>query len=190
MNPQENLWRGAFGDAYLDRNRVNWKDRIPFWSHILNKTQIRSACELGCSSGWNLLALRELGVRDLVGVEINPNAVAEAKANGLLVEEGRADMVSCLGGIHDLTFTSGVLIHVGPQELEQTMKHLIEGSRKYVLAVEYASDFIEEVNYRGQREALWKRPYGELYAKLGLKLVDVGNAEGFNQCMFWLMEKP
>ena len=193
MNVQEALWAGEFGSAYLARNQVQWRKRLPFWTYIKEKTACRSALEIGCSAGWNLLALRELGVPRLAGIDVNEAAVKQAEANGLAVFKLSLREAELHEAVFDLVFTAGVLIHVGPEALADTIDTMILSSRKYVLAVEYASDYLhEEVKYRGHDEALWKRPYGQILADAGLTLVDKGEvceADGFDKCSFWLMQK-
>jgi hypothetical protein len=46
------------------------------------------------------------------------------------------------------------------------------------------------IEYRGEKDRLWKRPYGKLYEAMGLTLVKAGPAEGFDRCDFWLLSKP
>lgn len=193
MTTQEDLWRGEFGDAYLVRNQVQWRKRMPFWLHIKEKTACRSALEIGCSAGWNLMALRELDVPHLAGIDINAEAVKQAQKNHLFAVLGTPDLGARIGPCFDLVFTAGMLIHVAPDELAGTIDAMIVASRKYVLAIEYASDYLhEEINYRGHDAALWKRPYGQILADAGLFLVakgEVGEADGFDRCTYWLMEK-
>ena len=64
---------------------------------------------------------------------------------------------------------------------------LLPSSRLSVF--EYAAETETEVEYRGHKGKLWKRPYGALYEALGLTLRDHGPAEGFDACEFWLLEK-
>jgi hypothetical protein len=85
--------------------------------------------------------------------------------------------------------TSGVLIHVAPDALEVTMRAIIDVSARYVLAIEYDSDEEEEVDYRGHKGKLWKRPFGRLYQALGLRLLSYGEAGGFEKCTYWLLDK-
>ena len=87
-------------------------------------------------------------------------------------------------------FTSGVLIHIPSYELERVMKMIIEGATDYVLAVEYASPVEEMIEYRGEKDLLWKRPYGGLYCDMGLSLIESGPAEGWTDCTYWLLRKP
>ena len=183
------LWEGPFGDAYTARNRVDWRARLPFWGRIVRATAARVALEVGCNAGWNLLCLRELGVRGS-GVEVNAEAAKEARGHGFFVWEADAAVCYLLADAADLVFTAGVLIHIPPADLDRAMRSIAHASRRWVLAVEYDAEEEVEVEYRGQRGALWKRPFGRLYQALGLRLVEEGDAEGFDRCRFWLMEKP
>lgn len=192
MNLQETLWAGEFGDSYLVRNRVDYRQRLAFWRTIVEKTGCKSALEFGCNRGHNLLALKQFGVDMVVGVDINEAAVDEAKLLGLDVIHGGPEAIDSLGHQFDLVFTCGVLIHISPIFLHSAMRSLIVASRKHVLAVEYPSDYEQEVIYRGHKSALWKRPYGEIYSELGLTMVDVGDLDerdGFDLTRYWLMTK-
>jgi pseudaminic acid biosynthesis-associated methylase len=184
MTPQEEFWKGEFGDDYTKRNRVDWRARIPFWEGIIHYTGARSVLEFGCNAGWNLSAIqRAFPHTGLRGVEINYNALHQASSAGLIVYDN-------IYGESELVFTAGVLIHIPPEQLRDTMQKLIDASCDYVLAVEYAADEETEVEYRGHKERLWKRPYGKLYEQMGLIYVWRGKAEGFDNCDFWLMRKP
>ena len=185
MNEQEQAWSGEFGDAYTKRNRVDWRARIPFWKSILDKTGARSVYEFGCNAGWNLSAIQRI-YPDVVlhGCDINERSARQANNAGLY-GVWRDDKVL---GRAELVFTCGVLIHIPSYELERVMEMIIEGATDHVLAVEYASPVEEMIEYRGQKNLLWKRPYGELYKELGLELVEQGDAgPGFDRCSYWLL---
>lgn len=190
---QAKEWAGDFGTAYLRRNQVAWQKRQAFWQHIAAVTNGMSALEVGCSAGWNLRALREVGFRRLFGIEINAAAARQATIEGLFVANGSAQQL--LPGLFcafDLVFTAGVLIHVSPKDVTTTMYQIARASSRYVLAVEYAADVETEVKYRGKTDMLWKRDYGRMYEGLGLHLVERGHVdkdEGFDDCTWWLMEK-
>lgn len=184
------LWAGPFGDDYLRRNQVRWRARKPFWGDIIRKTGARSFFEMGANAGWNLSAILEESPKANVwGNDINTAACDQAASAGLLV--GNVLAFNEFGPKAELVFTAGVLIHIEPEHLREVMGALSEKSYRWVLAIEYAADVETQVEYRGRTDKCWKRPYGELYEALGLKLADSGSAgAGFDRCQYWLMEKP
>jgi len=186
------FWSGEEGKAYTERNRVDWSLRLPFWQHILDATNAGSFLEVGCNAGWNLHALKKLRPEaTMSAVDYNEDALREANASGFDVEVMPGYKVAEFFGADacELAFTSGVLIHVPPDDLKATMCAIRDVSSQYVLAVEYDSDIAREIEYRGRTGLLWKRPYGKLYEDLGLSLVETGVAQGFDQCHYWLLEK-
>jgi SAM-dependent methyltransferase len=193
MNEQEAHWAGKPGDDYTARNQVSWHSRINFWKHILDVTGALSVLDVGCNAGWNGHAIRQANARvAYVGIDVNEKAIAQGRDLSLNLQRCRAlDIPSYFGSLKfDLVCTSGVLIHVPPADLTQTMQSIIDVSREFVLAVEYRDVIEQEVVYRGQRDRLWRRPYGKLYSELGLNQIDSWNADGFDRCTYWLMVKP
>ena len=194
MNDQERFWAGDFGREYTARNRVNWRARTSFWDLMIERTCARSVLEVGCNAGWNLMALRACDpTLKLRGVDVNDEALREAKGEFLDARNvaGR-DVGTLWPAKFGLVFTAGVLIHVAPDDLVPMMRSIIRASNRHVLAVEYASAFEEHVEYRGNADKLWKRPYGQLYEDLGLTIECVGElkaGDGFDDCTYWLMRK-
>lgn len=187
MSDTEAFWSGEFGDSYTRRNQVNWRARIPFWDHIIKTTGARAVYEIGCNAGWNLSAIQYCASPVKVsGEDVNVSAIQQARNVGVVsvyVASTRDVPVA------ELVFTAGVLIHQSPDELPKMMQRIIDMSYRWVLAVEYASDHEEEVEYRGHTGRLWKRPYGKLYQAMGLTLLEEGEAQGFDRCHYWLLEK-
>lgn len=192
MSTTQEFWQGPFGTEYTKRNRVDWFDRVPFWRHIVEATDVTSFLDVGTNAGWNMQALRSIN-KDFTmsGVDLNLDALAEAKAAGFDVEQMAAHEVADFfgPGAAELVVTSGVLIHVPPEDLAKTLGALYDVSSRYVLAIEYAADVEQEVLYRGEAGKLWKRPFGALYMERGLSLVETGQAQGFDECQYWLLEK-
>lgn len=187
---QEKFWGSDFGNEYTERNRVNWLDRVPFWTDIIARTGINSVAEVGANVGWNLLAIRT--IRPAIwsgGIDVNKHAIAQANSLGLNVLLGEAVTIGCAQNIYDMVYTAGVLIHIGPSEIRPVMEAIVKASRRYVLAVEYEAEKEEEIDYRGHTDRLWRRPYGQLYQDMGLTLVVSGEAHGFDRCTYWLLEK-
>jgi pseudaminic acid biosynthesis-associated methylase len=189
---QEQFWIGEFGSAYVGRNKVEWALRVPFWEDILLWTGARSVLEVGCNIGSNLKAARSVDRQiDLVGVDVNPDALMEATLSGLNVHEmSGASVGHRWPDEFDLVATVGVLIHVAPEHLSDMMDSIVMASKRYVLAVEYAAETEEHIEYRGHTGKLWRRPFGDLYQAKGLKLIETGDAgNGFDRCVYWLLSK-
>ena len=113
---QEHFWAGEFGLNYIDRNNSEplLYSKVAMWTKMLRAANnVESIRELGCNIGLNLVALKRLQPSlSLSGYEINQEAVRQAKEfqvaeihNGSILEEIKDEKV-------DLTFTSGVLIHI------------------------------------------------------------------------------
>ena len=72
----EDFWAGQFGNEYLQRNQVNWQDRVPFWQSAVEFCAPTNALEVGCNAGWNLRAIQSVDQSiELYGVDVNAAAV-------------------------------------------------------------------------------------------------------------------
>jgi pseudaminic acid biosynthesis-associated methylase len=193
----EHIWAGKFGDDYTARCDKDYTPRMKFWGDIIYKTRAKNILEVGCGAGQNIDILSKyLPKKDNAwGCDVNQKALR-------ILKQRHSDLnaVSCSGynlpfkdDWFELVFTAGVLIHQKPEEVDVMVQEIIRVSRKYVLAMEYESEMFEEVPYRGQKEALFKGPFGALYEKkYGMKLVDtgfVGKEAGFDDLTWWLLRK-
>jgi len=191
----EQLWAGDFGDAYTERNRGSI-DRSEFWRTLIAAHPFANALEIGCNVGDNLLALSELiGAGALAGVDVNEGALATARA-GLPEADLRhvaARELPFRDHSFELVFTAMVLIHQPDETLESVMEEIVRCSSRYVLSIEYEASEYVDVPYRGQERALFKRPYGALYAATFPQLQPVargflGQAEGWDDVTWSLLE--
>lgn len=196
MSEQSEAWGEEFGDNYNKRNRVDWRRRIAFWSLVLERTGARSILEVGCNAGWNMTAIKKSAPWTRVaGSDVNHEALRLATAAGLEVWPEDITAHEGMGeGLYELVFTAGVLIHIREPELEKAMRAIVRKSNHWVLAIEYGSDYVEEIIYRGQPNMLWKRPFGKMYEAMGLKLAAqpyvLTPEQGFDNCTVYLLEKP
>ena len=199
--PQLALWRSEFGKSYTDRNDVEKPERVTSWRRLLDAIPSdqapASAVEIGCNVGWNLVYLQRLGVRDLYGVE--PQAYAVARARGRAPEfgvlQGTAFDLPFKDGFADLAFTSGVLIHIAPEDLAAAMSEIYRVARRWIVAIEYDAPTEQAIKYRGNGDALWKRDHGGLWRARYPELVQLARIElhakdGYDDCTAHLFEKP
>ena len=191
------LWRSDFGRSYTDRNDVEKPERIEVWRRILDGTGVHHALEVGCNVGWNLEYLRRVGVAELWGVEPQAYAVDKIRARWpeLHVQVGTAFELPFPDASFDLAFTSGVLIHIGPDDLPRALDEMYRVSRRWIVAIEYDHPTEVEIKYRGHEHALWKRDHGAAWQRRFPALREVkrgflGPDQGYDDCTFHLFEKP
>jgi pseudaminic acid biosynthesis-associated methylase len=192
----EQLWAGDFGNEYTERNRGSI-DRSAFWSALFEAHRFRTALEVGCNVGDNLLALRELiGEEALAGVDVNEGALAVARRALPRADLRRATakQLPFADGSFELVFTAMVLIHQPDETLGDVMSEIVRCSSRYVLTAEYESPDSAEVLYRGQHGALFKRPYADLYLTTFPELRRVGGgflgrADGWDDVTWVLLER-
>jgi len=154
-------WRGAHGDEYTARNaELNIEARMLLWRGILNCLDgvPGNILEIGAGGGANLQALWLLGQKRLRGIEPNEEARNKAMDDGFAMHDGTA---ANPGFGADLVFTSGVLIHIPPEDLFPACKGIFDAAGRYIVSIEYFSAEPEEKAYRGRR--LWKRDFGSFW---------------------------
>lgn len=177
---QENFWAGEFGNEYLIRNDsdIYRQASINTFSRALQNTNgITSALELGSNIGINIETLsRLLPFTKLSAVEINPKAAEILRNKNIATVYNESILDFTCDEKFDLTFTSGVLIHINPNMLEKCYEALYENSKKYIYINEYHNTSPVEIPYRGNSEKMYKRDFaGEILTKYqDLELIDYG----------------
>lgn len=182
MNPQEQLWKGNFGDEYQRRSPGDVESNLVMFEHILLELQINSVIEYGAGMGANLKALRQLFIgATITAVEINPVALEALRASPLdfeVIEQSMVEHHPLEGRRWDLAFTKGVLIHITPELLPVAYAALYRASGRYILIAEYYNPTPVAIPYRGQEAALWKRDFAgemlDLFGRDRLRLIDYG----------------
>jgi spore coat polysaccharide biosynthesis protein SpsF len=194
----EGLWAGEFGDAYVERNRALDERRGAFWESLIRRHEVMSVLEIGCGQGGNLAPIaRVLDARDVWGVDVNAVALERARSNapGINAVTAVARSLPFRDRFVDLAFTVGVLIHQPDSTLPLVLAEIVRCARRYVLWGEYHAETTEEVPYRGERGALYRRDYGSIYASLfpELRVRDegfLGPDAGFDRVTWQLLERP
>lgn len=193
----EELWAGAFGHAYIERNLNAADGRKPFWEAFLSKYPVESILEVGCNIGANLRWICQI-VSDgkTVGMDINHLALRRLRKDLPQVHaiRSQACVLPFRKGSFDLVFSAGMLIHQPHSSLAEVMAEIVRCSRRYVGCIEYFSSECVEVPYRGERRALFKRDYGKLYEQRfpGIRLLERGELtrkQGWDDVTYWMFEK-
>ena len=183
-NEQEVFWNGNFGKDYNARNlrdleKLDMEYRQKFGisrselnNEFLGNLKIHSILECGCGVGNQLLLLKKQGFDNLYGVDIQSDAVDTAlkRLGGGIINESLYAL--SYNEEFDMVYTSGVLIHIHPENLTDVMKNIVRASKRYVWGYEFYHENFIEMNYRKHANKLWKGNYCQLYLdNFPLKLV-------------------
>lgn len=197
-NAQLDKWQSDFGDAYTERNNIDWGVRLPAWKEMLGGLELQNVIEVGCNRGHNLRAIAEIGSvsGNIVGIEPNATAIDIARRSSSLysVLRGDAFQLPFIDQYADLVFTAGVLIHIKLENLASVLAEIYRTSARYILCAEYYADQETVIEYRGHSDLLWKRDFKQHYLATfsGLKVIREGYWEidkGFDRTHWWLFEK-
>jgi spore coat polysaccharide biosynthesis protein SpsF len=202
---QSAFWRGEFGDEYIDRNTITSKslaNRLAMWGRVLRSVQCdppKSILEVGTNIGGNIHALAKITGAELFGIEPNAKAREILKKSGMMppenLHEGLSFDIPLPDGAVEMAFTSGVLIHVAPADLERSCREIHRVASKYIVCIEYFAAKPEEIGYRGHTERLFKRDFGGYWIDLfpGLVVLDYGfewsRATGMDDSTWWVFRK-
>src|SRR5437879_5779608 len=171
---QAEVWQGEFGRAYTDRNTLDIEALNALWSGNYGATRSEinkfflqdipknaSFLEVGCNVGNQLLLLQQMGYTHLSGVELQPYAVAIARARvaAVAIHQGSASALPFATGSFDIVFTSAVLIHIAPLDLPRALDEIHRCAKTYIWGMEYYAPEVAEVSYRGHDSLLWKMDY-------------------------------
>ncbi len=191
----EQLWSGAFGDAYVDRNARAGGGRGPFWSRHFERFPARSALEVGSNTGANLRHIVEhVAPHHVWGLDVNAASLRQCRATLPDVNTvwGVARALPFADEQFDLTLSVAVLIHQADEALTEVVRELVRCASRFIAVIEYDAPTITEVVYRDQRGAFFKRPWAEVILQICPNLVlredsDTSKAEGFDDGLRYIV---
>ena len=178
LTSQLKEWTGEFGREYTERNFFTpeevdalWARNYGFTRSELNRRFLEGipkearVLEVGCNIGNQLLLLQRLGFKNLYGIEVQSDALerARSRTESITLSQGTAFDLPYDSGYFDLVFTSGVLIHISPDELPTALHEIHRCSNSYVWGAEYYAAIPTDVAYRGKQKLLWKMDYAHEY---------------------------
>lgn len=175
---QGDTWEKDFGSAYTDRNpqSVEGLEALHAKDYGVSRKQMNEdflgsldrgirILEVGANIGLQIEMLRQMGFENVVGIEINEHAIESAKqihpqAN---IIKGNALKLPFNDDEFDLVYTSGVLIHIAPEDLPTVMGEIVRVSKKLVWGFEYYAPELTNIPYQGRTDLLWKRDFAATY---------------------------
>ena len=180
-NFQEEVWSKEFGNKYAKRNISDTKleDKLYIRDYGVTRTKLNmefvgklnrsiKILEVGSNIGTQLVFLQKMGFTNLYGIETNKEVVelAKFKTKGINIIHGSALDIPFKDNYFDLVFTSGVLIHISPLNIKQVMREIYRCANDYIWGFEYYAEKYTEIEYRGNKNMLWKTDFAKLYLSL------------------------
>lgn len=174
-------WSGQFGREYTDRNYLLREELDELYRKRYGKSRTElnarflqgipresRILEVGCNAGNQLELLQLMGFENLCGVELQEYALEQARSrlSGIELQQGTAFQIPYPSNSFDLVFTSGVLIHIAPEDIHKALAEIHRCSREYIWGSEYYAPSTTEIPYRGHERLLWKTDFAGLYLKL------------------------
>ena len=175
---QMQQWSSEFGKEYTERNphTIEVMDELYKKQFGLTRTELNlmflgnldrtiKILEVGSNVGAQLHGLQKIGFKNLYGIEIQPYAVEVSKQNtkNINLIQGTAFDIPFKDSYFDIVFTSGVLIHINPDDLNIAIREIYRCTSEYIWGFEYYADKFSEIPYRGRRNLLWKANFAKLY---------------------------
>lgn len=200
MSTQLTAWRGDFGNRYVARNPITpeaLEARTAMWSKLLSflPEPPKSICEVGSNVGINLRAIQLLSPATLYAVE--PNALARATLidDNVVPPENVYANLSDVPGTADLIFTSGVLIHIPPDDLLGFYDLMYRRANRFIINIEYFAQRRTMIPYRNEQDMLWKQDFGAMWLDYFHDVDPIAcgfewsRMTGLDDLTWWIMEK-
>jgi pseudaminic acid biosynthesis-associated methylase len=202
VNKQEKFWKLDYANEYIKRNdNFDVSAGIRAWATMLRAThQIGSLLELGPNIGRNIACLNHLlpdCKKSIVEIStpafevITQRYKFEHALNCSIMDSNFKDKQ------FDLVYTTGVLIHIAPENLHAHMEKMFKLSSRWILMCEMFSRVPKTVNYRNDDELLFTRDFGRFFLEnFNVRVADYGflwghfyDRAGFDDGTWWLFEK-
>ena len=202
-NQQETFWKNEITQSYVtDNSRFDEILGQTAWKRMLTKVDtegITSYLDCGSNIGRNIAVLKKILPLS------NSNIIEIAELPFGICTTTFEIKDSFLGSIKDarfqkqfeLVFSMGVLIHVHPDELLETMRNMFNLSSRYIILGEYFSRTPIMMNYRGEEDKLFKMDFGRYFVEnFDCSVIDYGflwgnefDDAGFDDITYWVFEK-
>ncbi len=175
---QANMWSGDFGHQYTDRNPQTPGEMDALYQRNFGVSRSRlnkdflgdldrtlKILEVGANVGTQLHLVQKMGFQNLYGLELQMYAIKKADqlTRDINLIQGNAFDIPFEDNFFDLVFTSGVLIHISPNNILRALKEIHRCSTAYIWGFEYFSEDYTAVHYRNQDNLMWKTNFMKIY---------------------------
>ena len=175
---QEKIWSGDFGSQYTGRNPQTRNEMDALYrrnfgvsrSHLNHEfldgfDRTSRVLEAGTNIGVQLQLIQKMGFQNLYGIELQADVVQKAKQlnHNVNLIQGNILDIPFKDNFFDLVYTSGVLIHIHPDNILKALTEIHRCSRHYIWGFEYFSEDYTTVPYRGKDDLLWKANFKKMY---------------------------
>ena len=155
LDEMENLWENNYG---FTRSHINaiFLENVNLGSRIL---------EVGSNVGNQLACLQKAGFKNLYGIDLQPGAVelAKKRTNNINIIQGSAFDIPFKDQYFDIVFTSGLLIHIAPHDINIVLDEIYRCSKRLIWGAEYYNDVYVDVVYRGKQSLMWKGNFSKIF---------------------------
>ncbi len=171
-------WADNFGKEYTDRNALPLKEMELSYQerYGITRTEMNSkfigdldrdmkVLEVGSNIGNQLLCLQKAGFANLYGIELQSYAVelSKSRTKGINIIQGSALDIPFKNDFFALVFTSGLLIHIAPEDITAVLDEIYRCTKQYIWCFEYYSDVHTQIDYRRHANLLWKANFSKLF---------------------------
>ena len=171
-------WAAQFGKEYSDRNAFTLEEIESLYrkQYGVTRTEMNSRfikdfdedmkiLEVGSNIGNQLLCLQKIGFRNLYGIELQSYAIELSKnrTRDINIIQGSAFDIPFRDNNFELVFSSGLLIHISPDDISAVLDEIYRCTKQYIWCFEYYSAEYTRVKYRGYDDLLWKANFSKLF---------------------------
>lgn len=174
---QKSVWKDAPINHYW-----NVHGRTMWFFKEMQKYKFESIFEVGCNCGRHLYGIKD---KIIGGIDINESAINFAKEkmpHGLFSVGAIQDMSL---DKYDIVFSSGVLLHITPEDIEGVIGKMVDKATKYVMHMETNGNnrVINGPSFMKPSKKVcdtlfWVPNITEIYKKLGLRYDIIVNPYG------------
>jgi pseudaminic acid biosynthesis-associated methylase len=181
-NKQTIRWSSKFGEKYTESNSwpvEEYNELFKVWHGRtrldFNEKSIGSLdrnlkiLEIGCNMGNQLGLLQKMGFKYLYGIELNEKVAEKAskRTKGINIKQGTVFDIPYDDQEFDMVFTSGVLIHIAPENIKKAISEINRCSKKYIWGYE---NYIEKGYEAVKPGYLWRTNFTKLYMEVNKNL--------------------